>query len=138
MYDPPEVEYVDEAYGTPLIQAYELPLPEQQPRSASSPALVSSLVVCAGACRLYGFSGDNSKGSAQFILVFDAGAVPATGAVPSVVVRVPASTSFSAYWGSVGRWFDRGVVLANSSTEATLTIGSADCWFDAQYTPQVI
>jgi hypothetical protein len=138
--DRPDDELVltDDVYGVPLVQAYRLPLPEQQPRSSTTLALAASLVVCAGACRLYGFSGDNSKAAQQFIQVFDAEKLPADGAVPVVVIRVAAATGFSAYWGSSGRWFDRGVVLCNSSTEATKTIGSADCWFDAQYTPQVI
>lgn len=138
MYDQPEVDYVEEAYGTPLIQAYQLPLPEQQPRSGVNPALANSWVAMQGAGRVYGFTVTNTKGSAQFALVFDLGTVPATGAVPIMGVDLAASSAKGVYWGVAGRWFDRGIVIANSSTIASLTIGSADCFFDVQYTPQVI
>lgn len=127
-----------ESYGLGTPQPYPWGLPEELPKSASSLALSASLLVCSGAGRLYGFGGFNNKGSAQFILAFDVAAVPATGTVPVYVLTAAASSNFGVYWGSSGRWFDRGIVLANSSTAATLTGGSADCWFDAQYTPQVI
>ena len=103
------------------------------PLSATSVALVNSLVVKSGAGRLFGFSGDSNKASAQFIQVFDAASLPADTAVPVIVIRVAATTTFSAYFGSIGRWFTRGIVICNSSTEATKTIGSADTWFDVQY-----
>lgn len=101
--------------------------------NSSSDALESSRVVKSGACRLYGFSGYNSNTSAQFILAFDTGTVPANGAVPVFVLKAPASDNFWVSWTPAFRQFHIGCVLANSSTEATLTIGAADCWFDAQY-----
>jgi hypothetical protein len=36
-------------------------------------------------------------------------------------------------FGLPPRFFNNGIVVANSSTSATLTIGAADCWFDCQY-----
>ena len=137
------ISYDSDEYQLPADQEYHLPLPEQQPRSATTQALVASFVAGSGACRLYGFSGYSNKAAAQFIQVFDASAVPADGAVPVVILAVGAGAgaatgTFAAYWGSSGRWFDRGIVFCNSSTAATKTIGSADCWFDVQYTPQVI
>jgi hypothetical protein len=103
------------------------------PLNSRSQALEASRIVKAGAGTLFGFSGFNN-GATQFILVFDAaGAVPADGAVPDVVVQAPASSNFSASWERFGRSFDRGIVICNSSTIATKTIGSANCWFDAQY-----
>jgi hypothetical protein len=144
-YDRPddELTYVADDYGIPRTQSYRLPLPEQLPISATTAALASSLVVCAGACRLIGLSGYSNKAAAQFVQLFDAAGVPADGAVPVVVFAVgigggAATGTFSVYYGSAGRWFDRGVVVVNSSTAATKTIGSADTWFDAQYVPQVI
>jgi hypothetical protein len=142
---PPGDEYhlIDRVYGVALPQAYRLPLPQEQPRNASSGGLTNFLVVCAGACRLFGITGYSNKGSAQFIQLFDLAALPADNAIPTLPIAVGAgagasSGNFGLYFGTAGRWFDRGVVLCNSSTLATKTIGSADTWFDAQYTPQVI
>lgn len=101
--------------------------------NSTSGALERSRVVKSGAGRLFGFSGLNTKGTAQFILGFDAIAVPANGAVPQFVMTAPASDNFWASWAPNWRDFRDGWVFANSSTSSTLTLGSADCWFDVQY-----
>ena len=101
--------------------------------NSTSNALENSRIVKSGATRLYGFSGTNTKASAQFILAFDATAIPANGAVPKFVMTAAASSDFWVSWTPGWRNFPDGCVLCNSSTAATLTIGSADCWFDAQY-----
>ncbi len=110
-------------------------LPPGLPISSYSQAYESARIVFAGQGRLYGFSGYSSRSSAQFVLVFDSDVLPASAAVPVFVMTVAATASFSAYWGSSGRWFTRGCWIANSSTAQTLTAGSADTWFDAQYVP---
>ncbi|KKL44593.1 hypothetical protein LCGC14_2364130 [marine sediment metagenome] len=99
---------------------------------ATTTALATSLVVKAKAGTLYGLTGDNNKSSEQFIQIHDAAALPANGAVPKIVFRVPATKSFSLDYNK-GREFQIGIVICNSSTAATKTIGSADCWFDVQY-----
>ena len=103
------------------------------PCNSTSNALESSRVVKSGAGTLYGFSGFNNKVSAQFIQVFDAGSVPADGVAPVFVMTVPTVANFSVDFGHWGRAFSRGIVITNSSTAATKTVGSADCWIDAQY-----
>lgn len=105
------------------------------PRSTYSGAYVATLLVKGGWATLYGFSGYNSKTSAQFIQVFNLGSTVAlaTGAVPVIVISVPAASNFSFDAGIHGRRFSRGIVIANSSTGPTYTAGSADCWFDVQY-----
>lgn len=105
------------------------------PRNTYSGAYVSSLLVKGGWATLYGFSGYNSKTSSQFVQVFNLGSTVqlTTGAVPVIVIAVPAGANFSFDAGIHGRRFSRGIVLANSSTGATYTAGSADCWFDVQY-----
>jgi hypothetical protein len=101
--------------------------------NATTVAYAASLVVKASGGVLFGLTGYNSKASAQFIQIHDAVALPSEAAVPKVIISVPASSSFSVDFGKEGRKFDNGIVLCNSSTGPTKTIGSADCWFDAQY-----
>jgi hypothetical protein len=108
---------------------------ELEQHSSTSNALEASRIVAAGQTRLWGFSGTNTKASAQFILAFDAVGIPANGAIPKFVMSAAASSDFWVSWTPSYRKFNDGVVLCNSSTSSTLTIGSADCWFDAQYTP---
>lgn len=109
-----------------------LPLPAGYPRNRTSTAYGNSILVKSGVAKCFGFQGYNS-GAAQFVLVFDAKDVPSAGAIPVLVIPVAATSLFSGYFGSIGRSFDHGIVLANSSTGPTLTIGAADCWFDVQY-----
>ena len=102
------------------------------PLNSRSVAYEAFRVVKAGPGTLYGFTVYNSNGAAQFILVFDAQELPANTAVPVAVFTVATVQNLGVEW-LPGRTFERGIVLANSSTGPTLTIGSADCWFDAQY-----
>lgn len=95
-------------------------------------AYAASLVVKAAPGVLYGLTGYNSKASAQFIQVHDAAALPSDAAVPKITFTVAASSNFSIDFGR-GRKFDTGIVVCNSSTGPTKTIGSADIWVDAQY-----
>ncbi len=81
---------------------------------------------------LFGVIGYNSKTTAQFIQLHDSATLPADTAVPVVTISVPGSTAFSIDYGSVGRGFANGIIICNSSTGNTKTIGSADCFFDAQ------
>lgn len=100
---------------------------------ARTSALAASLVVKASAGVLYGFSGFNNSASAQYIQVHDSATLPADTAVPEVVIKADAGENF--FWSPTvaGVSFTAGIVLCNSSTAATKTIGSADCWFQAEY-----
>jgi hypothetical protein len=103
------------------------------PRANKTPtAYVASLIVKATGGTFFGLTGYNSKGSSQFIQLHDSATLPADTAIPEVVFTVPATSNFSLDY-SVGREFKLGIVVSNSSTGATKTIGSADCWFDVQY-----
>lgn len=103
------------------------------PVNATTTANAASLIAKAGAGILYGLTGYNAKTSTQFIQLHDSATVPADTAVPKVVFAVPASSNFSLDYGEYGKSFASGIVICNSSTEATKTLGSADCWFDVQY-----
>ena len=103
-----------------------------EPSNVNTTAAAASLVIKASAGTLYEVSGYNSNASAQFILVHDAASLPADATVPEDVIRVPATSSFSITYPQ-GKSFGTGIVVYNSSTYATKTIGSADCWFSAEY-----
>lgn len=102
------------------------------PQSASSAVLATNIVI-PGVLRVYGFTVTNTKGSAQLAQWFDASALPADGVVPIASKNVPTVDAVGVFFGDCGRVFHRGIVICNSSTSATKTIGSADCLFDVQY-----
>lgn len=106
---------------------------EGYPLSASSLALQSAFQATSGPARLFGFQVLNTKASAQFIQLFDSQTAPASGAVPVCVFTTAGSSNLATAYPWPGRWFSRGIWIVNSSTAATLTAGSADCYYDVQY-----
>lgn len=105
------------------------------PSNARNPsgAYVSNIVAKVSAGQLIGATIFSSKSGPQFIQFHDAAALPSDGAVPELIVQIPANGTYTLYFGNVGRKFSNGIVVTNSSTGPTKTIGSADCWFDIQY-----
>ena len=99
----------------------------------STTAYATSLIIKASAGSLYIITGFNSKTTDQFIQLHDSATLPADTAIPKVIFRVAAGSNFSFDLGIYGRVFTSGIVVCNSSTGPTKTIGAADCWFDCQY-----
>jgi hypothetical protein len=93
-------------------------------------ALASSKVIKASAGTLYHVVVSNTKASAQFCQIFDSATLPSEAAVPLVSFKLPAGDARS-YDVQDGMPFTSGIVVCNSSTQATKTIGSADCLFFA-------
>lgn len=108
---------------------------DNAPSNAAMTTYGASIVAKTTAGLLFGFSGYNSKTSTQFIQVHDAAALPTDTAIPKIVLVAGATSNFS--WPSHNapypRHFANGIVVVNSSTGPTLTIGSADIWVDVQY-----
>ena len=117
----------------PALADDEHPLDPQDylPRNKNSNVLTASFVL-AGVHVLYGFTVTNTNVVAQYIHLFDASALPADGAAPNLPISVPGSTTLPIEWVHP-RYMYNGIVLCNSSTVGTKTIGAADCWFDVQY-----
>jgi hypothetical protein len=104
---------------------------EKLPANKRSTVLAASIEI-AGAHELFGFTVNNTNASAQYVLVFDLATLPADGAVPDVSFTAVAAADKGVVWLPARR-MNQGVVIANSSTAASLTLGSADCFFDVQY-----
>ena len=103
-----------------------------RPLNYVSRQLENSCVVKTGDGILYGLTVTNTKASAQFVLMFEGRTLPADTTVPIIAKSVPANDAVGFNWFP-GRAFSSGLILCNSSTNATKTIGSADCLFDVQY-----
>ena len=96
-------------------------------------ALAASGVIKNAAGTLYGLSGVNNSASDQYLHIYNTASVPADATVPKVVISIPAKSNFSFDVGVYGYAFSTGMSWSNSSTLATKTIGSADCWLIAVY-----
>lgn len=113
-------------WGTPTDADALVPL------NYSSARLQASAVVKTGPGILYGLTVTNTSVAAQYLLVFDANTVPADGAIPLFAKSIPANDAVGFSW-LPGRTFLVGIVVCNSSTNTSKTVGSANCFFDCQF-----
>lgn len=102
-------------------------------RAKNAGALAASLVVKNSAGRLRLVRVTSTLASLQFLQVHNATALPSNGVTPEHVVAIPASSSVVLDLGELGDYLSTGIVLTNSTTAATLTIGAGDCVFSALY-----
>lgn len=103
------------------------------PLNTHSNAYEKSRLVKAGPGYLFGFTVFNSNIAAQWVQVHDSPVLPANGSVPVFIVSVATIADKGVQWLPLGRSFQTGIYLCNSTTGPTLTLGAADCFFDAQY-----
>lgn len=99
----------------------------------SSAAYEASAVIKTVQGRVYMITGYNSSASDQFIQLHNTTSLPADTAVPKVIIKANAGKNFSFEIPADGIDFTTGIVICNSSTGPTKTIGSADCWFQLHY-----
>lgn len=101
--------------------------------NSTSNGYVSNLIVKSTSGSLFNFNAYSSNASTQWLQLHDATALPANGAVPKFSINIPATSSIQRDWNIFGRSFSNGIVICNSTTGPTLTIGAADTFFDCQY-----
>ncbi len=97
-----------------------------------SVAAEASTIAKASAGTLYLITGYNA-GGAQFVQVHNSATVPTDSAVPAISFAVAATANFTYDLTGIGRWCSAGIVVCNSSTVATKTLGGTDCWFNVWY-----
>ena len=96
-------------------------------------AYTNLLQIKASTGTLYTINGYNSKTTGQFIQLIDSSGTWPDGTVPVLMFYVPASSNFSFDMGVYGMQFTGGIMVCNSSTGPTKTLGASDCWFAATY-----
>lgn len=96
---------------------------------AATTALATSIVVKASPGTLHSIVGYST--TAQFLQVHDASSLPADTAVPEMVFPIAANEAFNI--PLPGHVCATGIVICNSTTGPTKTIGAADTWVTAYY-----
>ena len=96
-------------------------------QKSESSALEASRVASTQKTWLHGVFGRNGA-VAQEIQIFDAAALPANGTLTPLSLPVAANQWFAFTFGD-GIPMANGVVVCNSTTANTKTIGAADCTF---------
>lgn len=113
------------------VRIVPYPDPATAPKNADVAALTNNIVAKVGPGVLYGVSGYST--TAQFLQLHDSATLPADTAVPLMVIPIAANTAYSIDFGAYGRGFNRGIVVCNSTTGPTKTIGGSDTWISARY-----
>jgi hypothetical protein len=124
------VDLVEEALRA-IVAGTDVP-PEFIPFNYSSQGAEIQHVVKTGASYLFGFSATNANAAARFVQVFDTDKAVTNGAVPVISVSVVTVSDKQMLWVPPRR-MDRGIVIAASTTQNTLTLAGADHLFDVQY-----
>ena len=102
-------------------------------RHVSSAAIEASHVLLDAAGMLYRFSYNNGNAATRYLQLFNSKTLPSNGAVPYCApIPVLTGQTVSVDFGVLGIPFPTGIMIANSTTAATLTIGSADGFFSAE------
>ena len=101
--------------------------------TASSTALAASLIVKPSAGKLHTVAVYNGNVGTQFIQIHNSATLPADTAVPLFVFSMATGTVQVLDFSFLGLKCTNGIVLCNSSTAATKTIGANNTWFCVTY-----
>lgn len=100
---------------------------------------VASLVVSDSPAILYSITVYNSNVGSQYIQIHNAATLPADGVTPEFPpTKLATGETKTIVFGISGRRFKNGIVVCNSSTDSTKTIGAADIMIDAQISPIMV
>jgi hypothetical protein len=69
----------------------------------------------------------------QFIQVYNTTSLPSNGVNPLIVIPITANAPWSIDFGVAGLPCTTGIVIGNSTTGPTKTIGAADTYISAVY-----
>ena len=129
------MEIQDTGYTSGLLDLLGEFYDSDLPLNNSSRALEAGRLVIGGQAYVLSLSVLNTNAAAQYVQLHDVSQAPASGAIPVVVFTVAAASNLVVAYTLPGRRFHQGVYITNSSTAATLTVGSADCFYDVQTIP---
>jgi hypothetical protein len=115
-----------------VAQVTTQPWDQLAPFNFNPVAAVASAVVKAQPGAVFGWLITNTNAASRSIQFFDATAVPADTTVPLISILLTTGAT-SVVTLIRPRIFLKGIVVCNSSTAATKTIGAADSIIDIQY-----
>lgn len=75
----------------------------------------------------------NANAAARWLQIFDSATLPADAVIPLFTVNVAAAGSYTLNLAPLGLVMNKGIVVCNSSTGPTKTIGAADSLFMVGY-----
>ena len=126
---------IDGTFGVNVVGLSSLPSDTATAYSQySSSAAEHSKVIKATPGRLYGGILSNANAAARYFQFFNSTSVPADSTVPVVTIYCPAGQSVSfSFADTDGLYFSTGIVICNSTTQNSKTLGSADSLFNVAF-----
>jgi len=82
--------------------------------------------------KLFSVVGYSNLGAVQYIQLWDLASYASVSGAPLICVAVAADSHFWLEFPT-GRQFTNGILVANSTTAITHTVGAADCLLDVSY-----
>lgn len=99
----------------------------------NSAAQQASAIVKAAPGQLLFLHFYNANAAARWLQVFDSATLPADTAIPLLTFPVAIAGTFTLNLAPLGLLMAKGIVVCNSSTGPTKTIGAADSLFTVGY-----